>query len=95
MVQTFAAMDLEGLGPKSESESESEELGSLLVAFRPLVWSGFLPPAGPASGSRGSSFTAVLLGLGAGFLLARMSSMDGWFPGTERGPVLPLPSRGG
>lgn len=82
-VQTFAATDLEGFTPKSESESET--LGCLLTTFRPLVWPGFLSPAPPASASGGPSFPAALLALGAAFLLARISTMDGWLSETELG----------
>lgn len=81
-VQTFAATDLEGFEPKSESESESKKLGCLLLTFNPLVWPRFLSPAALASESKDPS-TAVFLDLGAAFFLARISMMDGWLSETE------------
>lgn len=71
-------MDLEGFEPKSESESE--ELDSLLAAFRPLGAPGFLAAA-LEGGS--SSLSAAPWGFGAAFLV-RISTMDGWLSETQR-----------
>lgn len=72
-------MDLEGFEPKSESESE--ELDSLLAAFRPLGAPGFLAAA---SGGGSSSFSAALGGFAAAFFLVSISTMDGWLSETQR-----------